>query len=408
MHCSQGAHSLVQKMESLSYAFDSRSLPFTDDTDFPINGIVRNKHMLKKWDGEDAVGNIGFMEPPLPNVVKNPYLSDRPLGSLGKSAVMEFGTTLSSSLNKPNDEKFAAPTESNGNPSFIDNSVSPPLEPSVSAKRPRITNIQSPVPTCQVYGCNKDLSSSKDYHKRHKVCDVHSKTPVVTVNGIQQRFCQQCSRFQVLAEFDEGKRSCRKRLAGHNERRRKPQFDTHLGSTYISTDESKASMIFSRILPGGFVNLQYNDPTNHYTHIKLEEDVKFGHSRPKSVLCFNGVGKQYPSFCVSSDSGSALSLLSAQTHNVSRNSEEISTAHPLNHRLFTLEDSAVHLGEICTSENFIPLIPQESNALAYPSAEGPNTVNLLELSLHLQRVEQQKYYGQVKLENGIFCDSTMS
>lgn len=33
----------------------------------------------------------------------------------------------------------------------------------------------------------------------------------------------------MLAEFDEGKRSCRKRLAGHNERRRKPQFNAHLG-----------------------------------------------------------------------------------------------------------------------------------------------------------------------------------
>lgn len=36
-------------------------------------------------------------------------------------------------------------------------------------------------------------------------------------------------RFHILAEFDKGKRSCRKRLAGHNERRRKPQFDAHLG-----------------------------------------------------------------------------------------------------------------------------------------------------------------------------------
>jgi hypothetical protein len=30
-------------------------------------------------------------------------------------------------------------------------------------------------------------------------------------------------RFHLLSEFDDGKRSCRKRLAGHNERRRKPQ-----------------------------------------------------------------------------------------------------------------------------------------------------------------------------------------
>ena len=32
-------------------------------------------------------------------------------------------------------------------------------------------------------------------------------------------------RFHGLTEFDEGKRSCRRRLAGHNERRRKPQPD---------------------------------------------------------------------------------------------------------------------------------------------------------------------------------------
>lgn len=30
-------------------------------------------------------------------------------------------------------------------------------------------------------------------------------------------------RFHLLAEFDEGKRSCRRRLAGHNRRRRKTQ-----------------------------------------------------------------------------------------------------------------------------------------------------------------------------------------
>jgi hypothetical protein len=30
-------------------------------------------------------------------------------------------------------------------------------------------------------------------------------------------------RFHLLGEFDDGKRSCRKRLADHNRRRRKPQ-----------------------------------------------------------------------------------------------------------------------------------------------------------------------------------------
>ncbi|RAL38327.1 hypothetical protein DM860_002305 [Cuscuta australis] len=112
---------------------------------------------------------------------------------------------------------------------------------SKQVKRARTTNFSSKQAlVCQVLGCNRDLGSSKDYHKRHKVCDEHSKTPKVIVNGMEQRFCQQCSRqpkryhgwicnkhkticrFHMLAEFDDDKRSCRKRLVGHNERRRKP------------------------------------------------------------------------------------------------------------------------------------------------------------------------------------------
>ncbi|KAL2501673.1 Squamosa promoter-binding-like protein 9 [Forsythia ovata] len=77
-------------------------------------------------------------------------------------------------------------------------------------------------PRCQVEGCKVDLSDAKAYYSRHKVCGMHSKSPKVIVAGLEQRFCQQCSRFHQLPEFDQGKRSCRRRLAGHNERRRKP------------------------------------------------------------------------------------------------------------------------------------------------------------------------------------------
>nr|WMI30916.1 squamosa promter-binding-like protein 15 [Diospyros sp. 'deyangshi'] len=77
--------------------------------------------------------------------------------------------------------------------------------------------------SCLVDGCTADLSNCREYHRRHRVCERHSKTPVVYVGGKEQRFCQQCSRFQSIGEFDEEKRSCRKRLDGHNRRRRKPQ-----------------------------------------------------------------------------------------------------------------------------------------------------------------------------------------
>ncbi|ESQ34695.1 hypothetical protein EUTSA_v10006656mg [Eutrema salsugineum] len=76
-------------------------------------------------------------------------------------------------------------------------------------------------PVCQVDNCTQDLSHAKDYHRRHKVCELHSKATKALVGKQMQRFCQQCSRFHLLSEFDEGKRSCRRRLAGHNRRRRK-------------------------------------------------------------------------------------------------------------------------------------------------------------------------------------------
>lgn len=75
--------------------------------------------------------------------------------------------------------------------------------------------------SCQVERCTADMSRAKQYHKRHKVCEFHAKAPAVRISGGYQRFCQQCSRFHELREFDEAKRSCRRRLAGHNERRRK-------------------------------------------------------------------------------------------------------------------------------------------------------------------------------------------
>ncbi|KAK8718409.1 hypothetical protein V6N13_045644 [Hibiscus sabdariffa] len=78
-------------------------------------------------------------------------------------------------------------------------------------------------PRCQAEGCNADLSNAKHYHRRHKVCEFHSKASTVIVASLTQRFCQQCSRFHLLSEFDNGKRSCRKRLADHNRRRRKSQ-----------------------------------------------------------------------------------------------------------------------------------------------------------------------------------------
>ena len=54
---------------------------------------------------------------------------------------------------------------------------------------------QQQQPRCQVEGCGVDLSDAKTYYCRHKVCSMHSKAPLVVVAGIEQRFCQQWSRY---------------------------------------------------------------------------------------------------------------------------------------------------------------------------------------------------------------------
>ncbi|CAJ1940716.1 unnamed protein product [Sphenostylis stenocarpa] len=101
---------------------------------------------------------------------------------------------------------------------------------------------------CQVQDCRADLSNAKDYHRRHKVCDVHSKATMALVGNVMQRFCQQCSRFHVLQEFDEGKRSCRRRLAGHNRRRRKTHPDVTAVNEGSLNDERGSSYLLMSLL----------------------------------------------------------------------------------------------------------------------------------------------------------------
>ncbi|XP_027335309.1 squamosa promoter-binding-like protein 12 isoform X2 [Abrus precatorius] len=95
--------------------------------------------------------------------------------------------------------------------------------PISSGKKCRANNQNLQHPICQVEGCGLNLSSAKDYHRKHRVCESHSKSPRVVISGLDRRFCQQCSRFHALSEFDDKKRSCRRRLSDHNARRRKPQ-----------------------------------------------------------------------------------------------------------------------------------------------------------------------------------------
>ncbi|XP_022885384.1 teosinte glume architecture 1-like [Olea europaea var. sylvestris] len=114
-----------------------------------------------------------------------------------------------------------------------------------SSKRAKAPGNVTQIAQCLVDGCVADLSLCREYHRRHKVCEIHSKTAKVTIGGREQRFCQQCSRFHSLIEFDEGKRSCRKRLDGHNRRRRKPQPDTLCRSSGLMFPGQQGTRVLS-------------------------------------------------------------------------------------------------------------------------------------------------------------------
>lgn len=64
-------------------------------------------------------------------------------------------------------------------------------------------------PWSQVDGCHAKLDSLRHYHQRYKVCDDHLKMAELVHQGITQRFCQQCSRFHSITEFEGDRRSCK-------------------------------------------------------------------------------------------------------------------------------------------------------------------------------------------------------
>lgn len=62
-----------------------------------------------------------------------------------------------------------------------------------SGKKTKVAGASSYSSVCQVEDCRAGLSNAKDYHRRHKVYDVHSKVARALVRNVMQRFCQQCS-----------------------------------------------------------------------------------------------------------------------------------------------------------------------------------------------------------------------
>ncbi|KAF2569044.1 hypothetical protein F2Q68_00028276 [Brassica cretica] len=114
----------------------------------------------------------------------------------------------------------------------------------------------SQIPRCQVEGCGVDLTNAKGYYLRHRVCGMHSKTPRVIVAGIEQRFCQQCSRPKFVIRLSLSTTVSSRLLKNNKEH----IFDLPLSSS----TESLISSFVSRILKRLDLSQPLYDPSSHY------------------------------------------------------------------------------------------------------------------------------------------------
>ncbi|VVA94562.1 unnamed protein product [Arabis nemorensis] len=292
----------------------------------------------------------------------------------------------------------------------------------VPGKRPRALNSCSQKPLCQVYGCNMDLSFLKDYYKRHRVCVAHSKTSVVIVSGNEQRFCQQCSRFHFLSEFDDGKRSCRRRLAGHNERRRKPSFyflpskrhkllHTSQGNKFLENSSvNDFSLVLPESLPGSLVYRVMDEHDHRASRLLSFKDEPTCSMFPAIGQNCSNIYESKPAIyspeasgvssiwdlheTAASRSTRALSLLSAQSqqHFSKIPNKTFSITQPIQNLTHSPGDY----------HQMKPLwIDTGKTSLGSSSCngKGSSTVDLLQLSSHLQRIEQQRNFtDEVKQE----------
>ncbi|XP_052205919.1 teosinte glume architecture 1-like isoform X2 [Diospyros lotus] len=261
------------------------------------------------------------------------------------------------------------------------------------SKRAKAPGNGTRVVSCLVDECNSDLSQCREYHRRHKVCELHSKTPRVTIGGREQRFCQQCSRFHSLVEFDEGKRSCRKRLDGHNRRRRKPQSESisrntgtflsnQQGTTLLSfsSPQLHASSIMNSAWPGAAK--AENDTTAAYSSQRSLSFVGPGHFSGSLAHSYEGNccygQKLFSDRAIDSDC--ALSLLSSAP----AERREIDLSHVAPPRPIPPAESLVH----STAYGDLSRFPEEMDAKPVVSMLGLHVGDDDDAGLHYQGMFQ--------------------
>ncbi|XP_061360086.1 squamosa promoter-binding-like protein 6 isoform X2 [Gastrolobium bilobum] len=464
-------------MESWSYVPEEKGCLFSDEMDFSLDAFMRSRKALVEWDNKsscnferdgfnsdrEGVNSMEFVELGFPDLFQKSFHGSQPLetsscdldsnsskrgnssthvialdSSLGEeeleskhlSSLVE-SKSYDSSLIDLKLGRFADCKGASSDQISKEGFTLTSIHPTTLAKRARTSSLPAQAPVCQVYGCNMDLSSSKDYHKRHKVCDVHSKTAKVIVNGIEQRFCQQCSR----------------RLAGHNERRRKPQFDymtgkqhkilqSYQGTKYMGSSlQNRPHFAFQDIFQSGILFQGKHDQIFESGYIKLEDESNYNPPLAAPIT----LGQEL--------SNRALSLLSSQSQNPSCHSAGNPLASSLIFQGICMHDRDDQVSEtplrLSSVDKYVPKEPfpcgtnskevvkngstihsgaghtfqVHKDDICQPSglfnvkyrlsSEHGATVDLFQLSSHLQRVEQQRNSVLVKLENEDCCFPTL-
>ncbi|OMO72054.1 hypothetical protein COLO4_27847 [Corchorus olitorius] len=152
----------VESMELMDFGFaDMNKRPFYGNTSMGIFGAEFGNDSAKR------------VVSPTCMFTSSSYYGEEESGSKHSSSLMESNSQESSLIDLKLG-RLADYRDAHDGKFLKETSVVSSVRPALMAKKPRSSYTHTPC--CQVYGCNKDLSSSKDYHKRHKVCEVHSKT----------------------------------------------------------------------------------------------------------------------------------------------------------------------------------------------------------------------------------------
>lgn len=101
------------------------------------------------------------------------------------------------------------------------------------------------------------------------------------------------NRFHVLQEFDEGKRSCRRRLAGHNKRRRKTHPENVVSGGSLNDENGSGYLLISLLrilsnLPSKYASSQVHLLGCFVSIIKLQQLFPYNFFHKQSFFfCFS-------------------------------------------------------------------------------------------------------------------------